>query len=68
MEDLKLAKEFQEAKDNILAEIWKVVVGQDEVIKNLLISLFSRGHSLLVGVPGLAKTLLVSTLAKLINI
>ncbi len=44
-------------------EISKVIVGQDEVIKNVLISIFSRGHCLLVGVPGLAKTLLVSTIS-----
>jgi len=44
-------------------EIGKVIVGQDEVIKNVLISVFSRGHCLLVGVPGLAKTLLVSTIS-----
>jgi MoxR-like ATPase len=44
-------------------EIGKVIVGQDKVIKNVLISIFSRGHCLLVGVPGLAKTLLVSTIS-----
>jgi MoxR-like ATPase len=44
-------------------EISKVIVGQDDVIKNVLISIFSRGHCLLVGVPGLAKTLLVSTIS-----
>ena len=45
-------------------EIAKVIVGQDEVIKNVLISIFSQGHCLLVGVPGLAKTLLVQTIAQ----
>ena len=44
-------------------EISKVIVGQDEVVKNVLISIFSKGHCLLVGVPGLAKTLLVSTIS-----
>src|SRR5882672_11359901 len=44
-------------------EIAKVIVGQDETIKNVLISIFSNGHCLLVGVPGLAKTLLVNTIA-----
>lgn len=44
-------------------EIGKVIVGQDEVVKNVLISVFSKGHCLLVGVPGLAKTLLVSTIS-----
>ena len=67
MNDIELAKEFQNAKKNILSEIRKVIVGQEKVIENLLIALFSRGHSLLVGVPGLAKTLLVGTLAKIIS-
>lgn len=44
-------------------EIAKVIVGQEETIKNVLISVFSKGHCLLVGVPGLAKTLLVNTIA-----
>ncbi len=48
---------------DLTTEISKVIVGQDEVIKNVLISIFSRGHCLLVGVPGLAKTLLVSTIS-----
>ncbi len=45
-------------------EVSRVIVGQDEVVKNILISIFSRGHCLLVGVPGLAKTLMVNTIAK----
>lgn len=45
-------------------EIGKVIIGQDEVIKNLLLAIFAKGHVLLVGVPGLAKTLMVNTLAK----
>ncbi len=49
-------------------EISKVIVGQDEVVKNVLISIFSRGHCLLVGVPGLAKTLLVNTIAKVLGL
>ncbi len=48
---------------DLTKEISKVIVGQDDVIKNVLISIFSRGHCLLVGVPGLAKTLLVSTIS-----
>ena len=67
MDDIELAKEFQFAKKNILTEVEKVIIGQDKTIENLLIALFSRGHSLLVGVPGLAKTLLVATLAKVIS-
>jgi len=49
-------------------EIGKVIIGQNEVVDEILISLFSRGHSLLVGVPGLAKTLLVSTIAKILHL
>ena len=49
-------------------EIGKVIVGQDEVVKGVIIALFSNGHSLLVGVPGLAKTLLVSTIADVLDL
>ncbi|WP_417382380.1 AAA family ATPase [Gimesia sp.] len=49
-------------------EIGKVIIGQSEVVDEILISLFSRGHCLLVGVPGLAKTLLVSTIAKILHL
>ena len=49
-------------------EIGKVIIGQDEVVKAVLISLFSNGHSLLVGVPGLAKTLLVNTIADVLDL
>jgi MoxR-like ATPase len=48
---------------SLTAEIQKVIIGQDEVVKDVLISIFSRGHCLLVGVPGLAKTLLVNTIS-----
>ena len=50
------------------AEIAKVIVGQDEVIENVIISIFSRGHALLIGVPGLAKTLLVNTIAQALGL
>ena len=59
-----LAKAYKELK----AEIAKVIVGQDDVVKTVIISLFSNGHSLLVGVPGLAKTLLVSTIAEVLDL
>ena len=55
---------FKESYLKFRKEIAKVIVGQDEVIKNVLISIFSQGHCLLVGVPGLAKTLLVQTIAQ----
>lgn len=53
---------------DLASEIGKVIIGQDEVIKTVIISLFSNGHSLLVGVPGLAKTLLVSTIAEVLDL
>ena len=56
------------AHDRILEQLSRVIVGQQEVIEELLISLFSRGHCLLEGVPGLAKTLLVSTLARSLDL
>ncbi|MEL7220093.1 MAG: AAA family ATPase, partial [Bacteroidota bacterium] len=59
-----LAKAYGDLK----SEIAKVIVGQDEVVKTVIISLFSNGHSLLVGVPGLAKTLLVSTIAEVLDL
>lgn len=59
-----LAQTIQKVK----SEIAKVIVGQDDVIDQLLISLFARGHCLLVGVPGLAKTLLISTVAKSLDL
>ena len=57
----------QAAKD-LRSEIGKVIYGQEEVVKAVLISLFSNGHSLLVGVPGLAKTLLISTIAEVLDL
>lgn len=54
--------------DELRKEIGKVIIGQDEVIKNLLIAIFSKGHGLLVGVPGLAKTLMVNTLSKVLGL
>ena len=54
--------------DQLKSEIAKVIVGQDEVVKNLLISIFCKGHCLLVGVPGLAKTLMVNTLSKALGL
>jgi MoxR-like ATPase len=56
------------AMDNIRNQLSQVIVGQDEVVEQLLISLFSRGHCMLEGVPGLAKTLLISTLARCLNL
>ncbi len=57
-----------EAYNKINQEIKKVIIGQQEIIDQLLITLFSRGHCLIVGVPGLAKTLLISTLAQVLDL
>lgn len=65
---VKLADEFKQTYDLIKAEIQKVVIGQEDIIDLLLISLFSKGHCVLVGVPGLAKTLLIKTLADSLNL
>ncbi len=54
--------------DELRKEIGRVIVGQDEVVKSVLISIFSRGHCLLVGVPGLAKTLLVNTISRVLGL
>jgi MoxR-like ATPase len=67
-DDLKAVQELSVARQQLLGQIEKRVVGQQEVIEHLLVSLFSRGHCLFVGVPGLAKTLLISTLADVLNL
>lgn len=67
-EDIEKVKGISHIKREILEEIGKVIVGQERVIELLLISLISSGHSLFVGVPGLAKTLLVSTLSDILNL
>lgn len=59
---------FQQSFNDLKAEIAKIIVGQEDTIDLLLISLFSRGHCLLVGVPGLAKTLLIRTVSKSLNL
>ena len=66
--DLKAVEALKSARERILGELRKVIVGQDEVVDQLLIALFSNGHVLLVGVPGLAKTLLVSSLARVLDL
>jgi MoxR-like ATPase len=66
--DLARAEEMGRKKSEIISEIKKVIVGQDRVIEEILIALFCRGHVLLVGVPGLAKTLLISTLAGIMEL
>jgi len=67
-EDLAAIEELREAHARIKTELAKVIVGQDRVIDELLICIFSRGHVLLEGVPGLAKTLIISTLSQALSL
>jgi MoxR-like ATPase len=66
--DIKAVDALHLAYNNIKSEIGKIVIGQEEVVKSVLISIFSNGHCLLVGVPGLAKTLLVQTVADVMDL
>ena len=66
--DVEAADALKAAYQEIRAEIGKVIIGQDDVVKSVLISIFSNGHCLLVGVPGLAKTLLVQTVSKVLDL
>ncbi|MCE9626608.1 MAG: AAA family ATPase, partial [Candidatus Eisenbacteria bacterium] len=66
--DLEAVQRLQQAHQKIMTELRKAIVGQDDVIEQLLTALFSGGHVLLVGVPGLAKTLLISSLAKVLDL
>jgi MoxR-like ATPase len=66
--DLKAVEILKDARTRILGELRKVIVGQDQVVDQLLSALFANGHVLLVGVPGLAKTLLISSLARVLDL
>jgi len=66
--DVEAVDAFVEKYNDLRTEIAKVIVGQDEVVKKVLISIFSRGHGLLVGVPGLAKTLMVNTISQALGL
>src|SRR5438046_8698798 len=61
------AERVAEGRERILTELRKVIVGQDEVVEQVLIALFTGGHCLITGVPGLAKTLLIKTLADILD-
>src|SRR5438094_9865811 len=66
--EAQAVRELAAAYHKLTEQIAKVIVGQDQVVEQVLMSLFSRGHCLLVGVPGLAKTLLVSTVSRVLNL
>jgi MoxR-like ATPase len=67
-EELTVIEQLGKARNLLLQEIHKVIIGQEEVIEQLLLAMFSRGHCLMVGVPGLAKTLLISTIAQVLKL
>ena len=67
-DDLALAERMKTGRDRILAELRKRIIGQDEVIEQVLLTLFVGGNSLIVGVPGLAKTLLIQTMAQVLDL
>jgi MoxR-like ATPase len=66
--DLEAVQRLQQAHQRIMVELRKAIVGQDDVIEQLLTALFAGGHVLLVGVPGLAKTLLIASLARVLDL
>jgi len=66
--DLESVEFLKEARQKLIKEISQVIVGQHEVVEQLLMALFSKGHCLIIGVPGLAKTLLISTLARILDL
>ncbi|MCU0727444.1 MAG: MoxR family ATPase [Planctomycetes bacterium] len=67
-QELEAVEKLRRGYETIRTELRKVIVGQERVIEELLIAIFSRGHCLLVGVPGLAKTLMISTLAQTLSL
>ena len=68
MSDVKDIDEFRKKHQDLKNEIAKVIVGQENVIDQILISIFSGGHTLLIGVPGLAKTLIVNTISNALGL
>ncbi len=68
MSDLEAVKALKDAYDALRAEMATVIVGQDKVLEEILIAIFAKGHCLLEGVPGLAKTLIISSLAKCLDL
>ncbi|HEX9652096.1 MAG TPA: MoxR family ATPase [bacterium] len=67
-DDLVMVEKLRQARAEVLAELRKVVVGQEEVVNQVLIALFTNGHCLITGVPGLAKTLLIKTISQILDL
>lgn len=68
MDDVEAVAALKDARTKIETEIRKVIIGQSQIVDELMIALFARGHCLIVGIPGLAKTLLINTLAKVLDL
>lgn len=68
MSDVAAIEQFVKKYNDLKTEVAKVIIGQDEVVNQILISIFSGGHALLIGVPGLAKTLMVNTIAQALGL
>jgi len=68
IDDNMLAERLQQTRDAILSELRKIIIGQEEIIELVMIALFTGGHCLITGVPGLAKTLLIRTLAQILDL
>src|SRR5471032_1792468 len=66
--DAKIFEQLQAARTQILAELGKVIVGQQDVIEQILVALLAGGHCLITGAPGLAKTLLVKSIAQIFHL
>ena len=66
--DLAVLEELSKARESFFSEVGKVVIGQQKILDHILIALLARGHSLLVGVPGLAKTLIIKTLSDVLDL
>jgi MoxR-like ATPase len=67
-DDVELAERLRDGRSRVLAELHKLIIGQEDVIDQVLLSLFAGGNSLIVGVPGLAKTLLIHTIAQVLDL
>ena len=67
-DDLALADRMKVGRERVLTELRKVIIGQSEVIEQVLMTLFVGGNSLIVGAPGLAKTLLIHTMARVLDL
>ena len=66
--DLQLVEQLHASRDQILSELGKVIIGQKHIIEHVLITLLCRGHALIIGVPGLAKTLLIKSVAQILDL